>query len=278
MLIGLSVIYITHRVRYVLGAIVILWSIFVLITGTLPLYENIPNIAEFIQSQQAKIINKWANTDGILTIKNALGTKKIPITELQESDIDLNQKTQISFSSKTQAQLEKIFIDLGNWTFINLNPQSAITLEQSGSTTIMQIIQGNIEYYTPKELSWALQIIGKYKGKSIKDTTNTIRSNLTKQFEQKKEEFFINQIGGTMVLNPVVDKVIGFFINTLYSISPTTYQKNLTNYNNIQQYFGKTTTGNTNATTGENISSIINDLMDQIKKGTEETSINQRLK
>lgn len=247
-------------------------------TGTLPLYENIPNITEFIQSQKTKIINKWANTDGILTIKNALGTKKIPVAELQESDIDLSQKTQISFASKTQLAGEKIFIDLGNWTFINIQPQSAITLEQSGNNTIMQIIQGNIEYYTPKELSWVLQIIGKYKGKNIQDTKSTIRNNLTKQFEQKKEEFFINQIGGTMVLNPVVDKVIGFFINILYSINPTTYQKNLTNYNNIQQYFGKTTTWSTNPTTGENISSMISDLMGQIKKWAEETSINQRLK
>ncbi len=278
MLIWLSVIYITHRVRYILGAIVVLGSIFVLMTGTLPLYENIPNITEFIQSQKTKIINQWANTDGILTIKNALGTKKIPIKDLQESDIDLSQKTQISYASKIQSQWEKIFIDLGNWTFINIQPQSAVTLEQSGDNTIMQIIQGNVEYYTPKELSWVLQIIGKYKGKSIEETKNNIREQLTKQYEQKKEEFFVNQIGGTIVLNPVVDKVIGFFINTLYSINPTTYQKNLTNYNNIQWYFGKTTTWNTNPTTGETISSIFGDLMGQIKKWAEETSMSQRLK
>ncbi|MEI7919902.1 MAG: hypothetical protein WCH65_07215 [bacterium] len=54
----MSVIYITHRVRYILGAIVVLGSIFVLMTGTLPLYENIPNITEFIQSQKTKIINQ----------------------------------------------------------------------------------------------------------------------------------------------------------------------------------------------------------------------------
>ncbi|MEI6117961.1 MAG: hypothetical protein WCP92_01565 [bacterium] len=49
--------------------------------------------------------------------------------------------------------MEKVFIDLGNGAFVNINPQSAITLEQSGGNTVMQILQGNIEYYVPSELS-----------------------------------------------------------------------------------------------------------------------------
>jgi hypothetical protein len=88
-----------------------------------------------------------------LTIKNALGSKQIAVSELKQSDIDLSQKTQISFASKTQSELEKVFIDLGNGSFVNINPQSAITLEQSGGNTVMQILQGNIQYYTPKALS-----------------------------------------------------------------------------------------------------------------------------
>ena len=70
-----------------------------------------------------------------------------------------------------------------------------------------------------------------------------------------------------MVLNPVIDNVIKFFINTLYSISPKTYQKNLTNYNTIQQYFGKSITGDVStATTGESLRSMIDDIMFQVKK------------
>gem|GEM_PF-1335054 len=173
-----------------------------------------------------------------MTIKNVLGSKNIPISELKQNDIDLSQKTQISFASKTKSELERVFIDLGNGSFININPQSAITLEQSGGNTIMQILQGNIQYYVPSELSGALQLIGKYKGKNIQQIQNGVRSDLVSQFEQKKEEFFINELGGTMVLNPAINKIISFFINTLYSISPETYEKNLTNYNTIQQYLG----------------------------------------
>jgi len=110
--------------------IVGLGIVFVLLTGILPLYENIPSINDFIQSQKAKIINQGTN-EGTLFIKNALGTKEVPLNELSQSDIDLSQKTQISFISKTQSGLEKIFIDLGNGSFVNINPQSAITLEQS---------------------------------------------------------------------------------------------------------------------------------------------------
>lgn len=276
-LLALAVTYITHWVRYVFMGILGLGIIFVLLTGILPLYENIPSISDFISSQKAKIINQWVN-EGTLFIKNELWTREIPLNTLKESDINLSEKTQISFASKTQAGLEKIFVDLWNGSFININPQSAVTLEQSWGNTIMQILQGNIEYYTPSGLSWALQLIGKYKGKNIKNIQDGIRGSLLSQFKKKEEDFFINQIGGSMVLNPVINKIISFFIHTLYTISPKTYQKNLNNYNNIQQYLDISTTESTNSiTTWESIKSIFSDIMSQVKKWAGETTINKRL-
>ena len=273
-LLALAITYITHWIRYVFMGIVWIGIVFVLFTGILPLYETMPSINDFIVSQKTKILTQWVSNDWILTIKNALWSKKIPINELKENDIDLSQKTQISYASKIQSDKENIFIDIGNGSFIHINPQSAVTLEQSGNKTVMEILQGNIEYYIPSEFSWAFQIIGKYKGKSIQDIQNTARSSLVGQFEQKKEDFFIKQIGWDMVLNPAINKVIKFFIDTLYRISPKTYQKNLTNYNNIQQYFGNSITGtNISSTTGESLKNMINDIMFQVKKWAEETRI-----
>ena len=241
------------------------------------MYDTMPSINDFILSQKTRIINQWVNSDGILTIKNALGSKNIPINEVKQSEIDLSQKTQISFASKTPSEIEKLFIDLWNGSFININPQSAITLEQSWNNVVMEVLQGNIEYYIPPELSGAVQLIGKYSGKNIQDIQNDVRSWLLTQFEQKKEEFFINQIGGSMVLNPAINKVISFFINTLYKISPQTYQKNLDNYNTIQKYFGTTTGSNISTMTWENMKSIFNDLMSQVKKWAGETTILKQL-
>lgn len=116
------------------------------------MYENVPSISDFIQSQKTRILNQGAS-EGMVVIKNALGSKEIPVEQLKSSDIDLSQKTQISFVAKTKSDLEKIFIDLGNGSFINLAPQSAVTLEASGGTAIMQILQGDIGYYLPKEFS-----------------------------------------------------------------------------------------------------------------------------
>lgn len=141
----------------------------------------------------------------------------------------------------------------------------------------MQILQGNVQYHIPTGISGMLQIIGKYKGKNIQSVQNTIRGSLTEQFEQEKERFFVEQLGGTMVLNPAIDKVIGFFINTLYSISPKTYQNNLANYNNIQQYLGIGSTGTAQEFTWESLKSMIDDIMGQMRKWAEETKINQRL-
>ena len=151
-LLALAITYITHRVRFILMGVVGIGIAFVLLTGSLPLYQNIPNMNDFINNQKTKIINQGAS-EGILVIKNALGSKEIALKDINSNDIDLSQKTQISFASKTKNEVEKVFIDLGNGSFVNLNPQSAITLEQSGSDTIMQILQGNIQYYLPSELS-----------------------------------------------------------------------------------------------------------------------------
>lgn len=139
-LVALAITYITHRVRYILMGIVGIGIAFVLLTWVLPLYENMPSISDFISSQKAKIINQWGD-EWILIIKNALGTKEIPVNQLTADDIDLSQKTQISLASKTKTGIEKIFIDLGNGSFVNINPQSAIILQQSWDNTIMQILQ-----------------------------------------------------------------------------------------------------------------------------------------
>lgn len=275
-LVGLAITYITHWVRYIFMSIIGLGIAFVLLTWILPMYETIPSINDFIISQKAKIITDGILTDGILTIKTALGSKQIPINELNKNDIDLSQKTQISFASKVETETGKLFIDLGNGSFIHINPQSAITLEQSWENTVMQILQGNIQYYVPSQLSGALQLIGKYQWENIQNIKNTIRSNLASQFEQKKQDFFINQIGGNMILNPAVNKVIKFFITTLYAISPKTYEKNLTNYNKIQILFGISPQENT-PNTGENLKSMMDDIMFQVKKWAEETKIHQRL-
>ncbi len=275
---ALAITYIKHRIRFILMGIVGIGIAFVLLTGILPMYETLPNINDFIQSQKTRIVNQWAK-EGVVIIKNALGTKEIPVNELQSSDIELSQKTQISFASKTKNDKEKLFINLWNGSFININPQSAITLEKSGENTVMQILQGNVQYYIPKELSWTINLIGKYKGKNIWEIQNTIRWSLVNSFQQQKENFFVDQLWGDMVLNPVINKVISFFINTLYSISPKAYQNNLANYNEIQQYIGISTTDSTTSQkTGESVKSMINDIMGQVKKGTEETKINQRLK
>ena len=252
--------------------------IFVLLTGILPLYETMPSSHDFISSQKAKIINHWINNEWIITIKNALGSKQIPVNTLKESDINLYQPTQISFATKTQSDTGEIFVDIGNGSFIHIDPQSAITLQQSWNSVIMQILQGNIEYYIPPEFSWVFQRIGNYTGKNIQNIQNNIRWDLVSQFEQKKSEYFINQLGGNIVLNPTINKIIKFFITTLYSISPKTYQKNLTNYTTIQQYLGNTMTGNDTATiTGENIKNMIVDVMSQVKKWAGETTLFKQL-
>jgi hypothetical protein len=57
-ILALAVTYITHRVRFIFMGIIGIGIVFVLLTGILPMYENIPNINDFIQSQKTKIVNQ----------------------------------------------------------------------------------------------------------------------------------------------------------------------------------------------------------------------------
>ncbi len=269
-LIGLAIMYISHRIRYILGILVGIAIGGVLLTGILPMYETIPNINDFVSSQTTQIINKWAN-QGKIIIKNALWTEEINVEDLDIADINLSETTQISFASPNTIDQQKLFIWLGDGSFINLSPQSAITLLQSWQHIDMQIIQGNISYYIPQGISGTIQIVGKYAAKQIQTIQNTTRAQLVKEFDQQKEDFFLKQLWGNIITNPIVNDTIKFFLNTLYTISPKNYQKNINNYNTIQEYLGLINTGTTNNLTGITTKNFIENIMGQIKKWSEET-------
>ena len=57
----------------------------------------------------------------------------------------IEEKTQINFLSK-QKTGTSLFLDLGNGAFVEINPQSAINIQKTGTNVIMQIIEGNVEY------------------------------------------------------------------------------------------------------------------------------------
>ena len=266
-LLGLAVSYISHRIRFLLMIAVGIGITFVLLTGVLPMYESLPNLDNFLQSQKPQIINPWVN-EWIITLKNSLWSKEIQVKDIHREDIDLSQKTQILFGSKITE--EKLFIDIKNGWFINLPAQSAITLEQTGNTTLLQILQWDIEYYVPEEYSGTLEIIGNKKWTNIENIEESGWSNITKYREEEKESFFIKALWGESILNPTVDKIIKFFITNLHKISPKTYQNNLDNYNKIQEYLGNDIIEETQFT-GESVKNMINDIRSQAKRWTEET-------
>jgi len=63
--------------------------------------------------------------------------------------------------------------------------------------------------------------------------------------EEKKEQIFIKELGGEIVLHPTIDTIIKWYITSLHKIHPKKYQNNLDNYYLVQEYLGKHTEENT---------------------------------
>jgi len=240
------------------------------------MYETIPNISDFVSSQKTTILNKGTK-EWMLIIKNSLEKKEIANVLGKNIEIPMFEKTHITFASKTTENQEKLFISLWNGGFVQIPEQSIITIEKKGNVHKMEILQWKIEYFIPKEYSGSLVFIGKNKWVPIETIENNIRSVLIQDFETQKKAFLIEQLGWNILLNPTINKIIKFFITTLYTIQPTVYEKNMLNYQYIQKYFDIQSEVSWQNLTWENIQNIVQDMLYQAKKWNEKTMILKKI-
>lgn len=256
--------YIHHPVRYILISIISVGIVGVVYISILPMYETIPQIDNLMIGNQTTIYNQGIQ-QGVLIIKNKLGTKQIPLQDIKTQDIDISQTPQILFTSTSIIESHKLFLDIGNKVILDIPPQSVIQITTSGYKVIIDIQKGSIVYYIPQQQSEFVDIIG--KASAVTKIQNTSWTNIIQKSQQKQQEVFIQALGGKMITQPIINTIIGSTIQILYTLYPSKYQNNRENYLTIQTYLDIDQPNSSKSSfSGENIRSVLYDMIGQIKK------------
>ena len=228
-LVALAITHIKHRIRYPLIILTIIPFVIILLNHALPLYQESPDFQGFYASQDTSLIiqsrdnaQTIQDTESKITIKTDT-TERIVDLLLTSQAIPLGKETtQIIFSSKTGLQNTFAYITFPQGTIITLHPQSAATLSQSTTTlsesairdprsATLNILQGKINIYTPPEQSGYLLLTWDLTQTTLDDTGNM--QYMIDDFLRRRNEYFINQIGGEIMLNASVDAFIGRYIS-----------------------------------------------------------------
>ena len=267
-------LYIRSRLRYLFMIIFLLWWIFSLWLLILPLYDYSPTqgINDFYSQQSPQIIIQWNILTWSLLLKTDEWKRQIFPQDLQWTrNIDLSKTTEISYQSRQSTGDQLLFIQTPDGSLLGLTPQSAIIAQNRDLWLEVQIQQGTIYYYSTDHdtgtilFSWA-------QGTAMTGDEK-IWTDIIWHFTQQKINFLTEKMWGDIILYPAIDKTILFMINILYTLSPGRYWANLTHYYEFKQYISETTPTQSISTQWN--TSIISELLFQIKKGFGETKTNE---
>lgn len=226
------------------GLLQIIWWIFVffiIISWIFYLYPEAPDIDGFIQSRENELLISWIDksvdkSDAYLQISDSRKSNLFEITP--NFHLILMEDTKISYPSLKTHRDEKVIILTQNGEVVLILPQSEVQLLFSWNK-MSKIIQN----------SWKIWFLSGMFESSLEidwDSEELTPENL--EFMQKMFEWYQidlvnylkNQISDSKISlahNTVMYKVDWTIIKFLARMFPTTFSRNLRNYNAFQDYF-----------------------------------------
>lgn len=226
------------------GLLQIIWWIFVffiIISWIFYLYPESPDIDGFLQSRENELLISWIDksvdkSDAYLQISDSRKSNLFEITP--NFHLILMEDTKISYPSLKTHRDEKVIILTQNGEVVLILPQSEVQLLFSWNK-MSKIIQN----------SWKIWFLSGMFESSLEidwDSEELTPENL--EFMQKMFEWYQidlvnylkNQISDSKISlahNTVMYKVDWTIIKFLARMFPTTFSRNLRNYNAFQDYF-----------------------------------------
>ena len=229
------------RRKYVLQAVGCVFSFFIMISGIFYLYPDAPDVEWFVESRSYQIYAVWveesiSKKDAYLQIVDSNKSNDFEITP--SLNYTLSENCRILYPSLRKDREEEMMITTPYGDVIWLFPQSEIQLEFDGKSLVkVSKLNGRMWF-----LSWVFD-------SSIKDiwgvdvmTQDQMEELKIEQYQYKYElvSHLKNQISESSISlasNTVMRNIDGKIIRYLARMFPTTFGRNLRNYNEFQKYF-----------------------------------------
>ena len=230
------------RWRYLLQIVGWIFSFFILISGVFYLYPEAPDIKWFVETKWYHILvsgidESVKKRDAYIQIMSERRTDDYEIVPYLDKILEENCK--ITYPSMTTNRNEKVIIMTAYGDIFWIFPQSEIQLEfDEKELSKVSKLDWRVWF-----LSWVFESSMEYIW-DVEDLTQEQQEWMeTQQYAYKYDlvSHLKKQISrGNMSLatNTIMRDVDGKLIGYLARMFPTTFGKNLRNYNEFQKYFG----------------------------------------
>lgn len=268
--IGINLLFFQQKIFKIISLpfMVSLWVF--LLLGFLPLYKNSLNESTFYLSQQIDYI--FLGNPQNIEIKETWGfgeQKIIPTQNNQKLFFIESPSRTIVFDEKIESPQEKnkLVIKFPDNTIYIMYPWSKVVLEKKNEIYALSKEYGKSEFYQPTN-NTQVQIINS----NTQEQKNKSDFNvwyMIDNYEKRKTQYIIDQAGGSIIMQPIYQRFSKKILDIAYKVWPDIYSKNLRNYEEYSQFFGRKNTITEYQTTA-NWRQII---LQQIGKWRQETRI-----
>jgi len=227
--------------RYLLQALWGILSFFILVSWVFYLYPEEPDIDWFIAGKSYDLSCVWVSNqiqkrEAYLQITNSRKSEDFLISPGFSKT--LSEDCRVSYPSLRTQREEKVVITTPLWEIFLLFPQSEVDIEFSWFD-ISRITNINWRVWA---ISWLFDSSLKYiwSIEKLDDVDNEILLWIKEWYEYELVWYLKNQISDSHISlanNTLMYNIDGVILRFLARLFPTSFNKNLNNYNEFQKYF-----------------------------------------
>lgn len=229
------------RRKYLLQGLWFVFSFFILVSGLFYFYPDEPDIQWFVNDRNYEIITVWvldsvSKRDAYIEINN---WRRVEDYEIEPwFNKILSESCEISYPSNKLEREEKIILMTPEWEIFCVFPQSKIKLDFEWKKIIkisnLAWRVGLLSGFFGKSINyeWGLEILSDEQIEQLQGLQEWYKYDLVAYLKNQISESNIWLANGTIMYD-----IDGRLLRFLARIFPSSFGKNLKNYNEFMYYF-----------------------------------------